>query len=75
MLISKDSPRAPSQAPKDRNINLNNIKFLITKIVNMVTNISSNLKSSTIKCFCREKFKKQQKIIKYILVSNIVIIV
>ena len=63
-LINKDNPKAPSHAPKDKNIKLNKNRFFNTNIVKIVIKINSNLSSKTIKCFCNEKFKKQQKIIK-----------
>jgi len=62
---SKERPKAPSQAPRDTIIKLSKNQNFSTSIVNIQIKINSNLKSMMIKCFWKEKFKKQQKIIKY----------
>lgn len=63
-IIKSESPRAPSQAPRDRSIKPNRNNFFTTKRIKIVINISSSLNNITIKCFFREKLKKQQNIMK-----------
>lgn len=61
---SNERPRAPSQAPNDTTIRPSSNQTFITRSVNIQIKISSNLKSIMIRCFWKEKFKKQQKITK-----------